>query len=223
MLSELLCCPTLDTQSHNDPGRARLRAVNRIKCRGAAAIAALTLLPLLAGCYNGFDAGTQEVGTGGDTAQGQVGNIKVQGANWVRSLKDVRILTLVATFVNTAQAPDVLTGVSTDPTPAGLNITGSSLNLAGMNEVRTGFNSNLYINAYGLDTPPSSFVATTFTFKNAGVVTIPILTVPAVGIYAGIEPISATNPAGAIGSPDGKVTALATPSASAASPSATKP
>lgn len=192
--------------------------MNRIKLCGAAVIAVLTLLPLLAGCYNGFDAGTEQVGTGGDTAQGQVGNIKIQGANWVRSLNDVSTLTLVATFVNSAQAPDVLTGVFTDPTPAGLNITGSSLDLAGLNEVRTGFNSNLYINAYGLDAPQSSFVATTFTFKNAGVVTIPILTVPAVGIYAGIEPVPATNPAGAVGTPNGKVTALATPS-----PSATKP
>lgn len=202
--------------------------MNRIKRRSAAAIAALTVLPLLAGCYNGFDAGTQQVGTGGDTAQGQVGNIKIQGANWVRSLQDVRTLTLVATFANTAQAPDVLTGVATDPTAEGLSITGSSVILTGMNEVRTGFSSNHYVNAYGLDTPPSSFVATTFTFKNAGTVTIPILTVPPVGIFAGIEPVPATNPAGAVGTPNGKVSALATPSpatstATTPSPTSTMP
>lgn len=170
--------------------------MSRIKRRVTAAIATAALVPLLAGCYNGFNAGTQQVKSSGDGANAQIGEIGIRAANWVRSLKNPTTMTLVASFINGGDTPDALQSVTTDPKALVVGITGNKVEigkaldgLQSVSETRVGYNSDRYVNAYGLLAPDSSYVATTFSFANAGAVTVPVLTVPAAGIYADVQPV----------------------------------
>ncbi|MGV1036835.1 MAG: hypothetical protein ACOYD0_07375 [Candidatus Nanopelagicales bacterium] len=194
--------------------------MNRMNRRVTVVVAAAATVPLLAGCYNGFNAQTDTQGPSGDGTSAEVGNLQIRSATWVRSAKDLRTMTMSASFVNPSKEADVLESVTTDPKAFVIGITGGTIELKPTSKVRVGFNSDVYVNGYGVDAVPSGYVSTTFTFKNAGAVTIPLLTVAPIGIYAGIEP----NPP-AIGQ---KATprATATPSASpseSASPTVTVP
>lgn len=168
--------------------RARLPAVNRINRRVTVIVAAAATVPLLAGCFNGFNAQTDIQGPSGDGTSGEVGNLQIRSATWVRSAKDPRTMTMAATFVNPSKEGDVLQSVTTDPKAFVVGITGGKIELKPINKVQVGFNSDVYINGYGVDVVPSGYVSTTFTFKDAGAVTLPVLTVAPVGRYAGIEP-----------------------------------
>ena len=192
--------------------RARLPAVNRMNRRVTVVVAAAATVPLLAGCFNGLNAQTDTQGPSGDGTSAEVGNLQIRSATWVRSAKDPRTMTMAATFVNPSREADVLESVTTDPKAFVIGITGGKIDLRPASDVRVGFNSDVYVNGYGVDAVPSGYVSTTFTFKNAGAVTIPLLTVAPIGIYGGIEP----NPAGIGQKPTPRATA--TPSAPIPSP-----
>ncbi len=161
--------------------------------RTATVLAAAALVPLLAGCWQGFNAQTTIAPPSGNGANGAVGNIAVRNATWVRSSVNPANMTLVANFINTQTTPDVLTKVTTAPT-ATVEVTGGAISLNPTSRISTGQPGQpgqLYINIFGINAPESSFVSTTFSFQNAGNLTLSILTVPSAGIYAGIEPGSA--------------------------------
>jgi hypothetical protein len=178
-------------------GHARVAAVNGMKKRGSIRrIAALGVgvasLALVAGCSNGFDAMTSTQRPSGDGLSTQVGSIQIRSAIWVRSSTEPANMTLSVTFVNTGMNDDTLTGVSTDPKAFAVGITGNELLLKPFVETRAGFNSDLFINAYGLNVAPSGWTETTFRFRDAGTVKGSVLTVPSEGSFAGIEPVPAT-------------------------------
>ena len=161
--------------------------MNRITRRAATVVAAAALVPLLAGCWQGFNAQTNTQGPSGNGAFGNVGHIQIRSATFVRSAVNPSNMTLVSNFINTGTTGDVLTKVTTAPT-ANVAMTGGQITLNPVSEIVTGQGGPLYISAFGLNTPQSSYVSTTFSFKVAGNITLPILTVPPVGIYAGVEP-----------------------------------
>jgi hypothetical protein len=157
--------------------------------------AAAVSIPLLSGCYNGFNAGTNVMAAVGDGASVEIGPMQIRAAVWVRSATDQKTMTLVANFINTARQADTLTAVTTNPAAYTIGITNGGIkidNLAVLagTPLRTGYNgSTNYVNAYGINVTPSGFVQTTFTFKNAGSITAQVLSVPPTGLYAGIAPV----------------------------------
>ncbi|MEI2730264.1 MAG: hypothetical protein V9E85_14280 [Candidatus Nanopelagicales bacterium] len=199
---------------------ARLRAVNRMMSRGsgkriAVVVAGLAAVPLLAGCFNGFDAQTSNQPPSGDGLSTQVGNIQIRSAVWVRNPSNATSFVLSATFVNTGSTPDALTGITTDPKGT-VAITGGSIPLASYTESRSGSKSGQNVNLTGAVVPNSGYVQTTFTFANAGAVTGSVMVVPQEGIYASVGPNGGSS---ASAKPTGSATAspkvTGTPSASA--------
>lgn len=203
-----------------EPGgiqRARLPAVNRINRRGVVVIAAVaSSVPLLAGCYNGFDAQTNIQPPSGDGTSAQIGDVMIRSAAWVRSETDPRTLTLSSNFVNAGLEPDQLVSVVTEPIGK-VALTGS-MEMKPLSEIRTGYNSDKYIDATETLVGPSSYVSTTFNFKRAGSITLSILTVPPTGYFAGIRPGGAPAP-----SPSGSGSKSAKPSASESASPTTNP
>lgn len=149
-------------------------------------------LALIAGCSNGFDAMTSTQQPSGDGLSTQVGSIQIRSAIWIRSSTEPANMTLSVTFVNAGNDDDALTAVSTDPKAFAVGITGNELLLKPFVETRAGFNSELFINSYGLNVAPSGWTETTFKFRNAGTVKGSVLTVPAEGNFEGIGPVPAT-------------------------------
>lgn len=153
----------------------------------AAAAAAVLLLPSMAGCWAGFDAGTsvqanQAVGNGVNLT---AGDVEIRGATWVRNVDNPAEATLVATFANGADEPDRLVKVEIDP-PSPMGITGGELEIPASGSVRAGHWSPSFINAFDVKAFPSTFVPTTFTFRDAGTVTGDVLVVSNTGQYAGV-------------------------------------
>jgi hypothetical protein len=169
-------------------GMKKHRSIRRVTALGVG----IASLALIAGCSNGFDAMTSTQQPSGDGLSTQVGSIQIRSAIWVRSSTEPSNMTLSVTFVNAGNDGDTLTAVSTDPKAFAVGITGNELVLKPFVETRAGFNSELYINAYGLNVTPSGWTETTFKFRDAGTVKGSVLTVPAEGNFEGIEPVPAT-------------------------------
>jgi len=171
--------------------------VNGTKKRGsirrlAALGVSVASLALVAGCSNGFDAMTSTQRPSGDGLNVQVGSIQIRGAIWVRSSTEPANMTMTVSFVNTGNNDDELIEVSTDPKAFAIGITGNKLLLKPFVETRAGFNSDLFINAYGLNVAQSGWTETTFRFRDAGAIKGSVLTVSSEGNFAGIEPVPAT-------------------------------
>ena len=56
--------------------------------------------------------------------------------------------------------------------------------------MRIGFNADYHVDLSGLKVAPSAFATVVFTFEKAGAVTVPVMSVPASGIYAGLGPLA---------------------------------
>ena len=156
-------------------------------------LVAATLALSLAGCFNGQNAGTQQVGPSGDGVNADLGDgtLQIRNAVWVQDKNNTKNLTLSGAFNNVSSNPDTLTGVTTNP-KGQVTITGGSIEVPGVvdgtdNSVRVGYNANKYIDANGVEVVQSGYVATTFTFKNAGSETLSILVVPPTGDYANVK------------------------------------
>lgn len=172
--------------------------MDRIKSRRtgtriAALVAGLAAVPLLAGCFNGFNAQTSVQPPSGDGFNAEVGDVQVRSAVWVRSPDNPADFTLSATFVNTGSTPDALTSVTTE-TRGTVSITGNTIPLVKQADTRTGWNSTFFVNLSGALIPQSHYISTTFTFEKAGAVTGSVLVVPSEGIYAGITPQGMRSP-----------------------------
>lgn len=198
----------------------------RTRLTAATVVAGVALVPMLSGCWNGFNAGTSMLPPSGDGLNTEVGNILIRSAVWVQSAQDGRTFTLSANFVNTGTDADQLTGVETSPNSFAIGITNAAITLPPISTTNTGYNATNYVNAFGTNNVPvSGYIQTTFIFKTAGRVTGSIMTVPPEGIYAGITPSPSGIPDGPAptGSPTASPspTGSASPSRATASPTAT--
>lgn len=148
----------------------------------------------LAGCFNGMNAGTQQVGASGDGVNATIGNddtLQVRNMVWVQDKSNPKNLTLSGAFNNISNQADTLIEVTTNP-KGSVTITGGKLEIPGVtagtgNSVRVGYNADKYVDANGVDVVQSGYVATTFKFKNAGSDTLSILVVPPTGDYASVK------------------------------------
>lgn len=184
--------------------------------RIAAVVLVLAATPALGGCWNGYNALTTTQPNSGDAAEANVGDVSLRGLSWVRDLANPKNATLVGSFVLAPGEPDELVSVTTDPTGYVVGITDGKIALLPGSENRVGYNSDKFVNLYGTiydtNTPQSTFINTTFQFKRAGVVSVPVLVVPNTGPFRGIRP----NPPDLFQRPSGEPIPSGSPSASPA-------
>jgi copper(I)-binding protein len=170
-----------------------------VKRTHVAAVAAMVLLatPALTGCFSGMKATTNMQATmnSGNGVQAQVGDVHVENATVVMGPEGSTSATLTTRIVNTGPQPDALVFATVNGQPA--TITGDQVALDPGASVSFGFDSEHWINAYGLEVPTSTYVPVELGFQNAGLVKISVLTVPPVGYYEGIAPNPPTAPSAA--------------------------
>lgn len=169
----------------------------RVKRTHVAAIAALVFLaaPSLTGCFSGKEATTNVQATmnSGNGVAAEAGAIHVENATLVLGPEGSQSATLLTRVVNTGVASDTLVFASVNGIPA--TITAGSEVLAPGASVSFGFESENWINAYGLDAAAATYIPVQLAFKDSGLVNLSVLTVPPVGYYEGIAPNPATDPA----------------------------
>ncbi len=164
--------------------------------RLAAVTLALALVPAMAACSTGTNAPTTNQGPSGNGTNATQGAIQLRAITIVKGGAGLPIGTFVGTFVNTGTEPDVLRSVSIDdPKGASTNVTGtnavaSTLLLPPTTSTQVGYQGTTHIDVRGLTIDPTAYATVTFTFAKAGQVTIPVMAVQPVGIYAGLGPIT---------------------------------
>jgi copper(I)-binding protein len=170
----------------------------------------LIVSPSLAGCFSGKAATTNVQATmnSGNGVSAQAGAMHIENATVVLGSAGSTAATLTTRLVNTGAEPDSLVYATVNGQPA--TITGDQVVIAPGASVSFGFDSEHWINAYGLDVPTSSYVPVELGFQNAGLVTMSVLTVPPVGYYEGI----AANPPTAPATASGAASPAASPAAS---------
>lgn len=173
--------------------------------RLAVLIVAAATLPLLAGCFNGPRATTSVQATQptGNGANAMVGDLRVENATLVRGDSGTTG-TLIMTIVNVAGPDDALEFVEIGGQQATLSDGSTSLTgvaIPAGQSVAFGYGQegsppSLWANTYSLDAAASGYVDVTLLFRDAGSVSLEVLTVPPVGYYEGIAPQPAAPPAG---------------------------
>ncbi len=164
--------------------------------RLAAVTLALALVPAVAACSVGPNAPTTAQGPSGNGTSVNQGPIQLRGITIVKGGAGLPIGTFVGTFVNTGSEPDVLRSVTIDDpkgsstTVLGTNAVASTLVLPGFSSTQVGYRGTTHIDIRGLTIAPTAYATVTFTFATAGDVTIPVMAVQPVGIYAGLGPIT---------------------------------
>jgi hypothetical protein len=176
---------------------------SRRRVQGRAALAALSVVTVaaLSGCATGFNAETINVDSPGEGVSGSVGDVKIRGAVLADVDDEPGSGVLVMGVVNDGVEADALTEVRlADGEAADL---GSSVSLPprqlvqfGTDEVAPGA---VYGGTYVLDGPADTvtaggFVPVSFTFRNAGSVTLDLLVLPATAEYEGVAPTASPSP-----------------------------
>ncbi len=160
-----------------------------------AAVAALVVLavPALTGCFSGKEATTNMQATmnSGDGVTAEAGPLRIDGAVLVRA-DDAPNATLTTRIANTGVEPDTLIAATVNGAPA--YITPNAGEIPAGSAVSFGYQSEAWINAYGLDVPVSTYVPVTLTFEKAGPVDLSVLTVPRAGYYADVAVTPPTAP-----------------------------
>lgn len=157
----------------------------------ALSILAIAAVPALSGCFNGMDATTtmQATMNTGNGTQTQIGDIKIVNATVVTGEPGAEAM-LIGTFVNVGLTPDAINSIEVagkpvTPVPAFDELTSGT-------SVSFGYvDAPIKVPVAGLTAGVSTYVPVSFKFQNAGNTTIQVLTVPAVGQYAGIVPLAA--------------------------------
>ena len=164
--------------------------------RLAAAALAVALVPAMAACSTGPNAPTTQQGPSGNGTNANQGAIQLRAITIVKGGAGLPIGTFVGTFVNTGSEPDVLRSVTVDDPKGGTtDITGSNavastLLLPPTTTTQVGYQGTTHIDVKGFTIAPSAYATVTFTFAKAGQITIPVMAVQPVGIYAGLGPIT---------------------------------
>ena len=170
------------------------RTARRTVLRTAAAALSLALVPALAACGSGVNAGTTRQGPSGNGSSADLGPLQLRGMTIVTGTGGAA--TIIGTLVNTGSDPDSLVAAKiTTPGGAtvaltGTQVTGGALPLPGQSSTRVGFNSTDHLDVTGLTIPASSFADVVLEFKTAGQVTVPMMAVLPQGIYENLQPLS---------------------------------
>jgi len=147
---------------------------------------ALAAVPALSGCFSGQGATTtvQSGMNSGDGVMGQAGSMKVVNITIVVG-EGVGPAQLIGNVINLGTGPDTLNSIEVAGRPApSLPPIGE---IAPAQSVSIGYqDSAIKVPVIGLQAPISTYVPVTFNFQNAGTLKVSVLTVPAVGFYAGI-------------------------------------
>lgn len=162
-----------------------------IRTRTAALLVSVPLLvaPLtLAGCFNGPGATTtmQSGQATGNGVQAQAGLVRIENATLVTGPEGSSSATLMMRIVNQGPESDRLLAATIGGVRA--TITGESVDLPPGTSIPFAYESDLYVNSYEFDAPPSAFVDVTLIFEKAGDATMQVLTVPPMSFYEGIAP-----------------------------------
>ncbi|TAK69966.1 MAG: hypothetical protein EPO13_02980 [Actinomycetota bacterium] len=194
-----------------NPGTRSLRT--RVRRGVVCAVAVVALVPALAGCWQGFNAATNNVGTGGNGVEATSGPVSISAATIVLGPERSGSATLTGTLINAGPGGDALVGARLGDTPGWISGQGP-LELPPRTPIQLGHNSNVYVNFYDVDLEPSTYVELTLLFRAAGALKLQVLTVPPTGQYSSIAPVPVRSPA-AVSSP-AAVTSSARPTPAAA-------
>ena len=186
--------------SPSQPGSSSPQRRTAVPLRGrrlAAAAGVLLAVPLAAGCAAGFDATTAQIKP--DAASGQVGDIKVDNV-WVVVDQTTGNAEIVGAVTNTGTDPDTLTGVTatnipakitgTDATSAttGITVGGDSVTLPGGRSLNFGDTGSPELELANATFQPGLLSQVTFTFAQAGSVTVTAEIQPNSGLFDEYDP-----------------------------------
>lgn len=163
--------------------------------RAALVAVSVVTVATLTGCAAGFNAETNNIDSPGEGISGSVGDVKIRGALLAGVEEEPGSGVLVMGVVNDGAEVDALTEVRVaDGEPTDL---GSSVSLRPRQLVQFGTNEDspdaVYGGTYVLDGPADrlvagDFIPVSFTFRNAGSVTLDLLVLPATGDFATATP-----------------------------------
>jgi hypothetical protein len=171
------------------------RPVPRTSLRLAAAALVVAMTPALAACSTGANAPTTTQQPSGNGSNANVGPLQLRGVTIVKGGGGLPVGTIIGTIVNSGTEADVLTGVSiAAPSGATATIIGGTssdgqLAFAPRTSTQIGYRGVEHIDISGFQIDPSAFAQVVFTFEKAGKVTVPVMSVPPTGIYAGLGPL----------------------------------
>ncbi|MFZ8926265.1 MAG: hypothetical protein ACO3JT_03680 [Candidatus Nanopelagicales bacterium] len=171
--------------------RHRLSRRNRLVRNAALAVTVVAVTPLLAGCWQGFNASTtmQNSMNSGNGTQEIVGSLRVENATIVRN--DAGRASLVMAVFNQGDAPDTLAAVTIDGQPietAAVTIDPGTFATFGYGAEGAPAENFLLLDP--IATPAGSYSPVTLTFTTNGITEFTSLVVPDVGYYAGYVPAS---------------------------------
>ena len=184
------------------------RTAAPLRGRKLASAAALGLTALLAtGCSAGFDAASQQVHP--NAGAGAVGDIKINNV-WVVIDPATGNAEIIGSVANTGSATDTLESVSATNLPAtvsgtdasapttGISVSGNSVGVPGGQSVNFGQAGNPELELSDAAFQTGRLSQVTFTFAQAGAVTVTAQVQPNNGQFAGYNPnpaVTATPPA----------------------------
>ena len=177
------------------------RTTRRPSVRTVLAAATLTvaLSATLTGCTLGFDAATGEQGPSGNGASANLpltgpSALQLRGITLVMGPEGSNTATLIGSMFNLTTTDDALTGAQILE-PASQGAIGGTAAVAGalpikaQSGVRVGFNSEDHVDFAGVSVLPTRYVTLRVTFEKSGQVEMPVMVVPAEGVYADIAPL----------------------------------
>ncbi|MBU6310975.1 MAG: hypothetical protein KGN38_00430 [Actinomycetales bacterium] len=164
---------------------------SRILRRLAIGVVAIAAVPALAGCWQGQGASTtmQATMNSGNGTQAMLGAMRIENATVVRG--DDGTASLIMSVFNQGAEPDTLTSVTINGAPA--SIAPTAIVPGTFQAFGYGVEGQPPTNVAlvtGLDVEASSYVPVTLTFERAGLLDISVLTVPPVGYYEGLLPVT---------------------------------
>ena len=193
--------------------------------RGLAATAGLLLaVPLAAGCGAGFNAASQQVKA--NSGAGSIGAMKVNDV-WVVVDPTTGNAEIVGAVANTGTSTDSLVSVSATNLPAtltgtdassattGISVSGSSVAIPAGQSVSFGETGQPALGLSDANFQAGLLSQVTFTFAQAGAVTVTAQIQPDTGVFAGYSPDSAVPPKPTTPPPTPSASATANPSGTA--------
>lgn len=164
--------------------------------RRLASLAVVAVLaPAVAGCAIGVNAQTNMQGASGDGAVATTGPLEAAGLTLVLGEKP-GAANLIGTVVNVGGTDDAIAGVTLAGGGSATLIDGAaqatSIPLPARTRTQFGYDNVRRIPVDGIDVAAGRFVTVTITYRAAGTATVPVLTVAATGVYAGLGPVIKT-------------------------------
>lgn len=166
-----------------------IAARHRLSRNIALVATVVAIIPMLAGCWQGFGASTtmQSSMNSGNGTQEIVGSLRVENATIVRN--DAGRASLVMAVFNQGDAADTLTSVTVDGQPIPTEaVTIEPGAYATFGYGAEGAPADNFILVDPLQTPAGAYSSVSLTFTTNGITDFTSLVVPDVGYYAGYVP-----------------------------------